>query len=230
MESLKKEFLELLDRDVEFRYAVASYLGLSEILKKLDGLFEELRKIWKEINKLWEGQNKLWENQNKLWEEVRSLREGQNKLWEGQARIERRIDSLERTTASLESAMISGFGELSKFAGLTFEEFVRKFLTAGLRRSGEIPEQAEIVRGTVCGEEINLFLEEPLIVGEVTSYADSAHEILKLLRKAEVARASYAREPRKILVILTAKKETADEIRKLAKENNVKLIIGKEVD
>ena len=230
MESLKKEFLGLLDRDVEFRYAVASYLGLSEILKKLDGLFEELRKIWKEINKLWEGQNKLWENQNKLWEEVRSLREGQNKLWEGQARIERRIDSLERTTASLESAMISGFGELSKFAGLTFEEFVRKFLTAGLRRSGEIPEQAEIVRGTVCGEEINLFLEEPLIVGEVTSYADSAHEILKLLRKAEVARASYAREPRKILVILTAKKETADEIRKLAKENNVKLIIGKEVD
>jgi hypothetical protein len=53
---------------------------------------------------------------------------------------------------------------------------------------------------------------------------------LKLLRKAEVARASYSREPRKILVILTAKKEAADEIRKLAKENNVKLIIGKLVD
>jgi len=32
--------------------------------------------------------------------------------------------------------MISGFGELSRFAGLTFEEFVRRFLTASLRGLG----------------------------------------------------------------------------------------------
>jgi hypothetical protein len=64
---LKEEFLELLDKDKEFRYTVAGYLGLSEILKRLD--------------KLEEGQNKLWESQNKLWDEVRALRESQNKLW-----------------------------------------------------------------------------------------------------------------------------------------------------
>ncbi len=29
--------------------------------------------------------------------------------------------------------MIRGFGDLSKFAGMTFEEFVRRFLTASLR-------------------------------------------------------------------------------------------------
>jgi hypothetical protein len=38
MEDLKREFLELLDRDLEFRYAVAGYLGLSEILKRLDAI------------------------------------------------------------------------------------------------------------------------------------------------------------------------------------------------
>ncbi|MEM3833392.1 MAG: hypothetical protein QW128_07385 [Thermoprotei archaeon] len=32
--NLKKEFLSLLEKDVEFRYTVAGYLGLSEILKK----------------------------------------------------------------------------------------------------------------------------------------------------------------------------------------------------
>ncbi|MCS7367319.1 MAG: hypothetical protein NDF52_05515 [archaeon YNP-WB-062] len=95
---LKREFLNLLERDIEFRYTVAGYLGLSEVLKKLDSLMEEQNKIWREIkalreeqSKIWEelkslreNQIKLWENQNKLWEEVRSLREGQNRLWRGQ--------------------------------------------------------------------------------------------------------------------------------------------------
>ncbi|MEM2344678.1 MAG: hypothetical protein QXI73_05090, partial [Thermoproteota archaeon] len=73
MSKLKEEFIELLDKDREFRYTVAGYLGLSEILKRLD--------------RLEEGQNKLWEGQEKLWEEVKLLREGQNKLWEGQEKL-----------------------------------------------------------------------------------------------------------------------------------------------
>ncbi|MEM0223228.1 MAG: hypothetical protein QXJ99_02380 [Thermofilum sp.] len=87
--NLKKEFLELLERDVEFRYAVAGYLGLSEILKRLDSVEDSLRKLWEEVRglreeqrRLWEGQNKLWESQNKLWEEHRKLWEEQKKLWE----------------------------------------------------------------------------------------------------------------------------------------------------
>jgi regulator of replication initiation timing len=93
---LKKEFLNLLERDVEFRYMVAGYLGFSEIIKKIDGIYVELKnlreeqnKLWREIKelreeqrKLWENQNKLWENQNRMWEEIKNLREGQNKIWE----------------------------------------------------------------------------------------------------------------------------------------------------
>jgi len=85
--TLKKNFLELLDKDKEFRYAVAGYLGFSEILKRLDTLEEGQKRIWENIEKLWENQNRLWENQNKLWEEIRLLREGQNKLWENQNKL-----------------------------------------------------------------------------------------------------------------------------------------------
>jgi len=72
---LKRQFLELLEKDKEFRLAVAGYLELSEALKSLES-------IEKNIEKLWESTNKLWENVNKLWEEVKALREGQNRLWE----------------------------------------------------------------------------------------------------------------------------------------------------
>jgi predicted nucleic acid-binding Zn-ribbon protein len=105
---LKKEFLNLLERDVEFRYMVAGYLGFSEIIKKIDGIYVELKnlreeqnKLWREIKelreeqrKLWENQNKLWENQNRMWEEIKALREGQNRLWENQNKLWEEVKSL----------------------------------------------------------------------------------------------------------------------------------------
>ena len=230
MKSLKAEFLQLLDKDVEFRYAVAGYLGLSEILKRLDSLAEEQVKLREEQSKLREDFNRmlevvkeLQEGQRRLEEEYRRLEEGHKELQEGQRRLERRLDSLE-------SAMVSGFGEVSKFAGLTFEEFVRKFLTASLRKSGEIPEGVELTKGLVEGEEIDIFLEDPLIVGEVTGYAESTDELEKLLKKAKAVKAKYFKEPRKILAILTAKEKVMKEIRKKAEEEGVELIVGKVVD
>jgi predicted nucleic acid-binding Zn-ribbon protein len=262
MDPLKRNILELLDKDLEFRYAVAGYLGLSEILKRLGDLTEEQGRLAKEQGRLAEEQSRLTKEQSRLaeeqgrlvkeqtrmWEELRMLREDMVKgferhdveivklredfnkmleairsLQEGQMRVERRVDSLE-------SAMISGFSELSKFAGLTFEEFVRKFLTASLRRSGEIPEHAELGRGLVEGEEINLFLEEPLIVGEATGYAESVGEMLKLLRKAEIVKVKYSREPKKIIVILTARRDVVKELRRIAEEKSIELIIGKTVE
>ena len=89
MEPIKKQFLELLDKDPEFRYAVAGYLGLSEILKRLDNLSEEqvkLReeqtKIWHEIQALREEQIKLREEQTRIWQEIAKLREEQTKTWQ----------------------------------------------------------------------------------------------------------------------------------------------------
>ncbi|WP_449462621.1 hypothetical protein PQ610_00690 [Tardisphaera miroshnichenkoae] len=99
--SFKKEFLELLDKDAEFRYAIAGYLGLGDVIRKLDEhseilkqLLESTNKLWESNNKLWEevkalreGQDKLWQENQKIWEELKSLREGQDKLWESNNKL-----------------------------------------------------------------------------------------------------------------------------------------------
>jgi chromosome segregation ATPase len=84
---LKEKFLELLDKDKEFRYAVAAYLGLADILRRLDRFEEIQTKILEEIREMRIEQNKLWENQNKMWEEIKGLRENQEKLWKNQEKL-----------------------------------------------------------------------------------------------------------------------------------------------
>jgi archaellum component FlaC len=73
MESLKKEFLDLLEKDLEFRYAVAGYLGLLEILKRLDALSEEQLKLREDFNELRKEQTRLREDFNKILLEFKSF-------------------------------------------------------------------------------------------------------------------------------------------------------------
>ncbi|MEM3792326.1 MAG: hypothetical protein QXH47_03285, partial [Candidatus Bathyarchaeia archaeon] len=90
----KLKILRSLEEDLEFRYAVAGLIGISEILKRMDRFEENQEKLWEEVKSLREGQEKLWENQEKLWEEVKSLREGQEKLWENQEKLWEEVKSL----------------------------------------------------------------------------------------------------------------------------------------
>jgi chromosome segregation ATPase len=156
-EKLKKEFIELLEKDKEFRYTVAGYLGLSEILKRLDRLEEGQTKLWEGQTKLWEevkslreGQAKLWEGQTKLWEEVRSLREGQNRLWEGQTKLWEEVKSLREGQARLweevkllrvnyermRKYMVTAFRELRASLGVAFEDHAASFLELLLEEKG----------------------------------------------------------------------------------------------
>lgn len=98
MESLKKTFLELLERDKEFRYTVAGYLGLFEILKRLDALAEEQLELRREQARLAEELVKLREDFNKMREDFNRMYEHMNA---GFARIERRLGRVERTVEKL---------------------------------------------------------------------------------------------------------------------------------
>jgi len=49
--SLKDEFLTLLEKDKEFRYAVAGLLGLEEILRRLDRNEQELVRLREDMSR-----------------------------------------------------------------------------------------------------------------------------------------------------------------------------------
>jgi len=281
-EKLKREFIELLEKDVEFRYTVAGYIGLSEILKRLDRLEETQNKLWEGQQKLWEevrllregqnrfweaqdklwgevkalreGQNKLWEemrflreDQNKLWEEVRFLREGQNRLWEevralreGQNRLWEEVRFLREgqnklwdAQARLRSYMMSGFRDLSRALGVTFEEHAASFLEVMLVEMGysgaKVGKKHLVYGGDVL--EVDLFCEEPLVVGEVTvSVEDADAEVEKVLRRAKAVEEKYGRKPTlTVLCAASCRGEVAERLKELCEKHSIRLILGKEI-
>ena len=78
----KFRILKTLEEDLEFRYAVAGLIGVSELLKRLDTFEENQAKLLEEVRGLRENQEKIWQGQSRLWEEAKSLRESEVKLWE----------------------------------------------------------------------------------------------------------------------------------------------------
>ncbi|MEM2913401.1 MAG: hypothetical protein QXR06_03545 [Candidatus Bathyarchaeia archaeon] len=236
-EKLKREFIELLEKDAEFRYTVAGYLGLSEILKRLDRLEEGHEKIWGEIMSLREDQKKLWEGQNRLWEEIKSLREDQRRLWENQNRLWEEVKALRLEQERMRKYMITGFRELSRALGVTFEDHAAAFLEVMLEEMGyegaRIGKKYFVHEGEV--KEVNMFCEEPLVIGEATvsirSIDEAEKEIEKIVERERIVEEKYGRKP--LLTILSVARvtpEASEALRTLAEKRGVKLVLGKEIE
>jgi len=209
--------------------------------REITSLREEMRtetaRLWEETKKLREDFNReitsLREEMHtetaRLWEETKKLREDFNKMLmeiremkeEGKKRDEK-IDSLFK-------AMLNGFAEMSKFAGMSLEELSRNFLQNYLQGLGVLPKNASLRRKVLDSEEIDIFSENPLIVGEVTGHTDSLTELDKLMRKAKLVRERFGAEPRKYLIALTVAREVYPQIKRKAKEMGVELVIGRVV-
>jgi uncharacterized coiled-coil DUF342 family protein len=208
--------------------------SLREETKKLwegqNKLWEEVRALREGQNKLWENQNKLWENQNKLWEEVKALREGQNKLWE-------EVRNLRVSHERLEKYVRSGFRELRRALGSTFEDYTAAFVEVMLEDRGfkdvSVGRKFLVYGGEVL--EINLFCEKPLVVGEVTLKVEDVRgaeeEVMKLLKRVEVVKEVYKTEPvMKVLAVGRVSVEASKVLRELAEKYGIKLLIGSEID
>jgi hypothetical protein len=195
---LKKEMLDLLERDLEFRYAVAGYLGISEILKRLDSLEENQ-------NKLWEGQNKLWEGQNKLWEEVKALREGQNKLWE-EVR-EMRI-TISRMSATLERLT------------LTVEEEARSMIKHRIKQDLKV--DIELSSVFIDSKEVNIYgaTEDLCVIGEATVRL-RVNLVYELLNKIELIRSKRPDLLRKRIIKVIYTDYAVPEAVEAARNNNI---------
>ncbi len=85
MQSLKEELLDLLEKDKEFRYAVAGLIGYKEVLERIASLEER-------VVSLEEGQQKILERIVSLEERVISLEEGQQELRKEQQELRRVVN------------------------------------------------------------------------------------------------------------------------------------------
>ncbi len=128
LQELKKRFLRLLDEDEEFRYAVAGYLGLSEILKRLDGIEEEQVRLREEQIRMREEFSKrfeaheaeiraLREDFNKRFEahevELRALREDFNRMQKTIEGVQRTIEGMQKTIADMQKTIADMQGTIA---------------------------------------------------------------------------------------------------------------------
>ncbi len=195
---------------------------LAALLAEKLGVFIQARML--------EEQKRLREDFNRMLERIARIEEEQRSMKESIEEMRREQRKMKEAFDSFRESMIYGLGQLGKFAGVTFEGFVRMLLTKELQELGVIKRDKELTKAVIRGEEIDLFCEDPLIVGEVTAHAESAEEVNKLMRKSLVVEEEYKRISKKILVILTAPREVADEIRRICAESGIEVVIGKSVD
>jgi len=215
----KERILRTLEEDKEFRYAIAGLIGIREILERLDKIEEGQKKLWEEVRSLREGQQKLWE-------EVKLLREGQQELWKGQQELWKEVKGLRKN-----------FEQLGRAVGMTLEYYTAAFLEEYLSERGYEGARIEVgIKLKYMGKtvELDLFCEDPLLVGEVTtgvtSLEDARRELDKLLERVNFVKEMYERDVTiKILAIANVGAEAVDFLREIAEKHGIMVIIGREM-
>jgi hypothetical protein len=139
-------------------------------------------------------------------------------------------DKHDRVFYDVISTLFYGFEQFGRVFGVDFKAFVRSVLTNVMRDNGELSKDKEITSITIDSEEIDIFCDDPLIVGEVTSYADSIDEVSKLVKKVKLVKDRFNKEPKHILLIITnIKRDIYDDMVREAESNGIEGIIGKRV-
>ncbi len=165
MQSLKEEIIELLEKDKEFRYAVAGLIGYKELLDRIASLEEGQQRLEERIISLEERILALEERIVKLEEGQQRLEEEFRKL---AARVEVTIGSMGRRWGSdLEMMVLELFRELLEDRGIEPGQ-VRKFRFKD--ESGEVTG----VKGRIVDVDV-LVKDSKLYVIEVKSRAELDH-------------------------------------------------------
>ena len=229
MGSLKREFLELLEKDLEFRYAVAGYLGLSEVLKRLDAIAEEQKNLRMEQVSLREEQVKLREEQTKIWMEIKALREEQTKIWSEIASIKEEQKNLREEQVKLREdfnrmlavidrmdVRLSRVERTLEKLTIDVEDEARSFLKHRLRELGLSVELTSLILPDL---ELNIYgvSGDVCVIGEATVRAGVS--ILEdLMGKFEKLKKMYPdRLRRKIILVIYASLPTAELIEEAKK-------------
>jgi len=198
---LKKQLLDLLEKDREFRYAVMGLLGMSELLERFTRLEERQQKLEERQQKLEERQQKLEERQQRLEERFARIEERQQKLEERFAKLEERFARLEERQQRLEERqqkLEERFNEL-----MVEVRDLRRVITVIAHRFGVITESA-------FREAMKYVVEEALGVGEVSRVRLRDDESIVYGHPAEVEVDVVVRDKEHILVEVKSRVSRSD--------------------
>ena len=228
--SLTEKIIDEINKNPELGQRVRKILeveALNQILAEEKSIREYITLMTNEQKNLRQDFNSMMAEQAKLRQEVVALRQDFNEMLRQLNQLRSHQVKADEKLDSMLSGMLNGFGEMSKFAGVSFEEFTRHFMEKYLKGMKILPENKKLVAKTIDSEEIDIFCDSPVIVGEVTASASSAEEADKLLRKAELVQNKLGKVPIKYLIILTTTKETYAKLQQVCRENAIELIVGK---
>ncbi|MFZ8857399.1 MAG: hypothetical protein ACO2O1_04060 [Candidatus Caldarchaeales archaeon] len=242
-EKLKREFIELLEKDKEFRYTAAGYLGLPEVLRRMDRMEERMLALEERMLKLEERMLRVEENQERLWEAVKRLEENQERLWEAVKRLEENqrkfweaVKGLEEGQNRLWRYVKSGFKELREMLGVTFEATARASIDVLLDEMGYPEASVSVKHFAVDGEvvEVDALCEDPLVVGEITDYIkfrdEAESEVEKLRSRISLVERRYGRRVMlAVLVVATASEEVSSHLREVAGRNGILVVLCREI-
>ncbi len=245
---LKAKILELLERDEEFRYAIAGKLGLLEILKRLDRIEEELKKLWlkslehdkrfEEINKRFEAiERKLLEHDKRFKEINKRFEAIERKLLEHDKRfeaIERKLLEHDKRFEAIERKLLEHdkkFDELNIRVsrielelGALNEAFYCKALWEDLREEIKLNNEKVILRernARINEEDIDYLIvtDKKVYVVEVKT-KPKHQDIGNLIVKADLASKHY---PDKQVIPILAGSMIGREIEEYAKEKKIRV-------
>ena len=191
MSALKKRFLKLLEEDVEFKYTVAGYLGLSEVLKRLDSLSNEQVNLRNELVN-------LRNEQIKLSNELVKLRKEQIKLRREQIRLRRDFNEMLKVVKAMDIRLSRVEKTLEKLT-VDVEDEARSILKHRLRK--EFSLDMEVGSLSLPELELNIYgvSGEVCVVGEAT-VRGGAGIIDELTRKINILKSKYPEKLRKNIV------------------------------
>jgi len=220
---LKKEVLRLLKEDVEFRYAVAGFIGLDEILKRLDRNEAQLVKIGEELVKLREDMLKEFGRHDEILQkhsiEIARLRED---MLQGFKRHDEILEKHVVEIARLREDMLQGFKRhdlglellerrlagIGARWGLMSEEAFREGLKGLLEKELKLKVerwQSYDDEGSVYGYpsrvEVDIALyDERIVLIEVTSHA-KVSDIYVFKRKSLLYEKKTGKKPSRLLIV-----------------------------
>ena len=233
---LRREFIELLEEDKEFRHIIAGLIGLREILDSLKQLNERFNEILERLDKhteqlakhtaiLEEHTKKLEAHDKKFNEILERLEEHDKKFNE----IVSRIVGLEARFNGLERRVEVTIGSMGRRWGFDLEKTVLEIFREVLEKKGIEPGKVEKFRfrdrdGSVTGVkgriiDVDILVRDDRVyVIEVKSRAELAHvEILP--GKARVVGKVLGKAVAKVMLIaVNVDKEAFERARELGIE------------